>query len=99
MQMFLCMDFLLKTINVLRRLRLIMRSGRRDHMTPVLRKLHRVPFKLRVNYKVRMYAYKVIHTMAPSYLNCSINVSKPVRTTRSSTQFLLVVPNIAEQIR
>ena len=33
--------------------------------------------------------------MAPSYLNCLINVSKPVRTTRSSTKILLVVPKIA----
>ena len=33
--------------------------------------------------------------MAPFYLNCFINVSKPVRTTRPSIEMLLVVPNIA----
>ena len=50
-----------KTTNVLRRVqncaaRLIMCSGRRDHMTPVLRKLHWPPFELQVNYKVLNYS-------------------------------------------
>ena len=33
--------------------------------------------------------------MTHSYLNCLINVSKSVRTTRSSTKKLLVVPKLA----
>ena len=88
-----------KTTNALQRVqncaaRLIMRSGRRDHMTPVLRELHWLPLELRVNYKVLMYTYKAMHNMAPSYLTCLVNKSKPVRTTRSSTKILLVVPKI-----
>ena len=28
-----------------------------------------------------LYTYKAIHYKAPSYLNCLINISKPVKTT------------------
>ena len=61
----------------------------------MLCKLHWLPFELTVNYKVCMYTYKAIRNMVPSYPNCLINVCKPVRTTRSSTKMLLVVPKIA----
>ena len=71
-----------------------MRSGRRNHMTPVLRELHWLPFELYVNYKVLMYAYKGMHNMAPSYLTCLVNKSKSVRTTHSSRNILLVVAKI-----
>ena len=39
--------------------------------------------------------YKAIHNMSHSYISCLTNVSKPVRTTRSSTKMFLVVPKIA----
>ena len=59
-----------------------MRSGRRYHMTPVLRELHWLPFELGVNYKVLMYTYKAMHNILPSYLTRLVNkgktVSKPV---------------------
>ena len=41
-----------------------------------------------------MYTFKAIHNIAPSYLNCLINVSKPVWITRSSAKILLVVLKI-----
>ena len=44
------------------------------------------------HYKVLMYI-KTMHNMALS--TCLVGKSKPVRTTCSSTQFLLVVPKIA----
>ena len=69
-------------------------SGRRNHMTSVLRKLHWPPFELRVNYKVLMHTYKTMHNMVPFYFNCLINVSKSVGTTRSSIKKLPVVPKI-----
>ena len=56
--------------------------------------------ELRVSYKVLTYTYvylyyRAIHNTAPSHLYSLINVSKPVRITRSSTKKAMVVPKIA----
>ena len=61
-----------KTTNVLQcvqncAVRLIMRSGCRDHMTPVLRELHWLPFD-----KVLVYTYKNIQKEAVSNENVNI---------------------------
>ena len=39
-------------------------------------------------YKVVMYTYKAIHNITSSYLNCLINASNPIRTTRSSIKMM-----------
>lgn len=65
-----------------------------DHITHVLHKLH-LSYELIIRYLLLMYTYKAMHNMAPSHLNCLINVGRPVGTIRSSTEILLVVPKIA----
>jgi len=38
--------------------RLITRTGRREHITPVLRELHWLPVRRRVDFKLAMFMYK-----------------------------------------
>ena len=47
--------------------RLITRAGIREHITPVLKKLHWLP-ELRIRFKVVLYIFKALRGQAPQYL-------------------------------
>ena len=40
----------------------------RDHITPVLRQLHWLPVRQRVNFKLAVLVLKALHGLAPCYL-------------------------------
>lgn len=48
--------------------RLVTRTKRQEHITPVLRKLHWLPIKKRVIYKILLLTYKSLKEFAPDYL-------------------------------
>ena len=48
--------------------RLITGTRRRDHITRVLRDLHWLPVRRRVDYKLALLVYKSLHGLAPPYL-------------------------------
>ena len=48
--------------------RLITRTGRFEHITPVLAKLHWLPIHLRIQFRLLVYTYTCIHGLAPVYL-------------------------------
>ena len=48
--------------------RLITGTRRRDHITPVLRDLHWLPVRRRVDYKLALLVYKSLHGLAPPTL-------------------------------
>ena len=48
--------------------RLITRTGRREHITPVLSELHWLPVQLRIDFKLAVLVYKVLHGQLPQYL-------------------------------
>ena len=64
--------------------RLITRTKKSDHITPVLINLHWLPIKHRVVFKLLLYTYKALHGLAPDYLANLSTFYKPVRTLRSS---------------
>ena len=70
--------------------RLVTRTRSSEHITPVLRKLHWLPVKYRIMYKILILTYKCIHGAAPIYLQELIQEYKPCRNLRSSSQFNLV---------
>ncbi len=43
-------------------------TKKRDHISPVLASLHWLPIKLRVDFKVLLFAYKALHNSAPDYI-------------------------------
>ncbi|XP_060083129.1 uncharacterized protein LOC132562405 [Ylistrum balloti] len=73
--------------------RLVTRTRKRDHITPVLYLLHWLPVRFRSQYKILMYTYKAINGTAPEYLQELVTVYRPSRSLRSETESLLCVPN------
>ncbi len=65
--------------------RLLTRSGRRDHMTPVLQQLHWLPVTKGVDFKVLTLIYKALHEEnCPDYLRTMFPLYTPTRNLRSS---------------
>ena len=73
--------------------RLILKKRRRDHVTPLLRQLHWLPVKSRIDYKLAVFAYRYFDNTLPPYLSAVLSTYNPSRELRSSHEKLLVVPN------
>ena len=69
--------------------RLVTKTRRRDHMTPVLCELHWLPVRQRIRFKTAVMMYKCIHGLAPSYLasHCKPTSSCPGRSHMRSATF------------
>ena len=74
--------------------RLVSRSRLNEHITPILKRLHWLPVKARIEFKILVLTYKCLHDMAPVYLMDLIVEYKPIRTLRSQDNSLLIVPKI-----
>ena len=72
--------------------RLITRSRKSEHITPVLRELHWLPVKYRLRFKVNTFTYKVLNGLAPTYTSDIVQKHQPTRSLRSTEKSLLVVP-------
>ncbi len=64
----------------------------REHITPVLIKLHWLPVWYRIHYKVLLYVFKAVHGLSPDYVTDLISVCQSSRYLRSNYQLLLMVP-------
>ena len=63
------------------------------HITPVLKALHWLPVKYRIMFKIILLVFKILHGLAPTYLQDLIKVKPPSRyQLRSDDKFFLVVP-------
>ena len=72
--------------------RIISKTPRRDHISPVLAELHWLPVEYRIKYKVLSFTYKAIAGCAPSYVSELVEQCKPSRCLRSSEKLMLCVP-------
>ena len=73
--------------------RLLTNTLRRDHITPVLRQLHWLPFQRRVEFKIVCLVHQSLASTAPTYLSADIHlVSEHGRHLRSSSYRSLTVP-------
>ncbi len=72
--------------------RLLTGTSRRQHITPILMKLHWLPVQYRITYKILVTTYKCLHSIAPSYLSNTISLHKSTRITRQSNSTQLHVP-------
>ncbi len=79
--------------------RVLSRSRKYDHITPILQSLHWLPIKVRISYKIVLLAYKALNGLAPSYLNNLLSRNNPTRSLRSQNSGLLVVPRIAKSTK
>ena len=70
--------------------RIITRTSKRDHIKPVLKQLHWMPFKQRIKYKLLIHTFKVLSGQSPNYL---IELVQPYHPTLpSQDKALLIVP-------
>lgn len=74
--------------------RLIVKAGKRDHITPILESLHWLPIPFRIEYKILLLTYKALHDKAPQYIADLLVPYTTTRTLRSSSKQLLAVPKI-----
>ena len=72
--------------------RLIARQRKHQHITPVLIKLHWLPVRWRVQYKLLVLVFSALHELAPKYIQDLVTPYSPNRNLRSADQCLLVVP-------
>jgi hypothetical protein len=64
--------------------RLVTRSRKFDHVTPVLKNLHWLRIEYRIKYKICLTTYKIIHGQCPVYLKSLVTLYEPPRALRSS---------------
>ena len=69
--------------------RLLTRSPSREHITPILRKLHWLPITQRIHFKILLITYKALNNLAPPYLTDLLHRHSPPRRLRSSDANLL----------
>lgn len=73
--------------------RLITQTPSIHHFMPILQKLHWLPIKHPISYKIILFNFKTVHNLAPSYLSCLLHNAKPVLTFRSSSSIHFTVPS------
>ncbi|KAL0150403.1 hypothetical protein M9458_054220 [Cirrhinus mrigala] len=79
--------------------RVLTRSRKYDHITPILKSLHWLPIRFRISYKIALLTYKALNSLAPAYLTSLLPRYNPSRSLRSQNSGLLVVPRIAKSTK
>jgi len=72
--------------------RLVTRTRSSEHIAPVLRRLHWLPVRQRITYKILLLTYKALNSMAPRYLADLLQPYTATGQLRSSSKNLLVTP-------
>ena len=55
--------------------RLVYRVPKYCHITPLLRELHWLPLRLRVDFKILLVTFKILHGVAPTCLKDLVSVT------------------------
>jgi len=73
--------------------RVITSARRRDHITPILRQLHWLPVRQRVNFKIAVLVFQCLTGHAPAYLadDCQLAADASARRLRSADTAKCVV--------
>lgn len=78
--------------------RVVFQAPRTEHIRPVLQKLHWLPIRHRIVYKIASLTHKIQSTGDPAYLQRDIRRYAPARQLRSSSSHLLSVPRTRTEI-
>ena len=79
--------------------RIITRTSRRSHITPVLKELHWLPIQCRVDFKILTLTYKAMHGESPTYISDLLEVYKPKRELRSANKTVSLTVPICRLVR
>ena len=72
--------------------RVVTLTAKSDHITPTIERLHWLPIRYRVDYKLARLTYKIHLCGEPPHLRSQLVDYTPVRSLRSLDKHLLVVP-------
>ena len=72
--------------------RLLTFHRKRDHITPILQDLHWLPVASRIDFKVLLFMYKSLNSLAPAHLTDKIKRLQPSRSLRSCDGYKAIVP-------
>ncbi len=73
--------------------RLVTRTRRSEHITPILQSLHWLPVLYRIQYKIILLTHRAVHAEdSTQYLKETIEVYRPQRSLRSADQLRLAIP-------
>ena len=72
--------------------RVVTRTSRYCHITPILKALHWLPVQYRLQYKILTHTYKALHDQSPVYMTIKelLHVYKPRRELRSHNSSLIL---------
>ncbi len=79
--------------------RVLTRSRKYDHITPILQSLHWLPIKFRISYKIWLLTYRTLNGLAPAYLTNLLSRYNPTRSLRSQNSGLLIVPRVQSPLK
>jgi hypothetical protein len=87
-------DYLLRKLQLVQNAaaRMVCRIKKREHITPILKRLHWLPVKQRIEYKILTLVFKAMHGQAPQYISDMLELYQPPRRLRSSAMNMLVEP-------
>ena len=74
--------------------RLVCNAPRFCHISPLLRGLHWLPVKARIEFKILLITFKAIHGLAPKYLCDLLTFKSSLYNLRSSDSILLSMPAV-----
>ena len=77
--------------------RVLTRTRGQEHITLVLKSLHWLPVRFRIDFKVLLLVFKCLNGLGPSYLSDLLLVYQPPRTLRSSGTGLLTIPQVSSK--
>ena len=72
--------------------RVVTRSKKSCHITPILKDLHWLPVRYRIVYKILLIVYKAVNGLSPLYISNLLSFYTPSRNLRSNEKLLLIEP-------
>ncbi len=76
--------------------RVLTRTRKYEHISPVLSTLHWLPTKHRIDFKILLMTYKALNGLAPQYLSELLSHYSPPRPLRSQNSGHLIIPRISK---
>ena len=77
--------------------RLVLKQPKRHHISPLLKDLHWLPIKARIDSKVALLCFKCLNNNAPAYIKDLIVPYTPACMLRSSSSNLLSTPRVSSK--
>ncbi len=76
--------------------RVLTRTRKYEHISPVLSTLHWLPTKHRIDFKILLITYKALNGLAPQYLSELLSHYSPSRPLHSQNSGHLIIPRISK---